>query len=93
MKGGTDGIAALREMLHAFGVPAVVVTAFGDQRDRAEGGPAAGLGLQAYGFLVKPWGEGELRNAVTDALIRVAVERAVGARPPPPPREARADAA
>jgi CheY-like chemotaxis protein len=94
LKGGTDGIAALREMRHAFGVPAIVITAFEDQRGRAEGEAAANLGLQAYGFLVKPWGEGDLRNAVADALIRIAVERAAGAPPSfPPAGDPDADAA
>lgn len=82
LKGGTDGIAALREMRHAFGVPALVVTAFADQQGRAE--RAGPVGLEAYGFLLKPWGKSELRNVVSDALLRIAVERQVGPMQPDP---------
>lgn len=78
LRGGGDGINAMRRMRREAGVPAIIITAFGDQRDRAVGPEAAEEGVQAYGFLVKPWGEGELRVAVADALIRIAAERAAG---------------
>jgi CheY-like chemotaxis protein len=74
LRGGEDGIGAMQAMREAVGVPAIVVTAFGDQRGRAEG--ASGSGHQCYGFMLKPWAEGELRVAVADALIRIAAERA-----------------
>jgi CheY-like chemotaxis protein len=73
LRGGSDGIGAMRAMRAAAGTPAIIVTAFGDQRARAGGTePEDGC----YGFLQKPWGAAELRAAVADALIRIAAERA-----------------
>jgi CheY-like chemotaxis protein len=72
LRGGSDGIGAMRAMHVALGTPAIIVTAFGDQRGRAGGAePEDGC----YGFLQKPWGAAELRAAVVDALIRIAAER------------------
>ncbi len=73
LRGGSDGIGAMRAMRAATGTPAIIVTAFGDQRARAGGAePEDGC----YGFLQKPWGPAELRAAIADALIRIAAERA-----------------
>jgi len=75
LKGGTDGIAAGSEIRRRLGIPVVYITSLSDDATlarAAETGP--------YGFLVKPFDEGELRAVLEVALKRRECEVALQAR-------------
>jgi two-component system, cell cycle sensor histidine kinase and response regulator CckA len=69
LKGAMDGIAAAKTIYEGEAIPIVFLTAHGDVStvDRS-------MGSSPYGYLVKPFDDGELQRAITVALARRKVE-------------------
>jgi two-component system, LuxR family, sensor kinase FixL len=70
LKGPMDGITAAAEMRARLDLPVVYVTAYADERTvrRAKV-------TEPYGYIVKPFSEGEVRAAVEIALYKHQMER------------------
>jgi signal transduction histidine kinase len=70
LQGGSDGIAAAREIRARYDVPVVYATAYSDdatlQRARV---------TEPFGYLLKPFDERELRTTIEMALYKHRVER------------------
>jgi len=75
LKGPMDGIAAAKTIYEGEAVPIVFLTAHADVStvDRS-------MGSSPYGYLVKPFDDGELQRAITLALARRKVELSEHAR-------------
>ncbi len=75
LKGPMDGIEAAKTIHERAAIPIIFLTAHGDATtlDRA-------MGSSPYGYLVKPFDEGELQRAITVAMTRRRVEQVEHAR-------------
>jgi two-component system, cell cycle sensor histidine kinase and response regulator CckA len=75
LKGPMDGIAAAKAIHERAAIPIIFLTAHGDVTtlDRA-------MGSSPYGYLVKPFDEGELQRAITVTMTRRKVEQLEHAR-------------
>ncbi|HDQ44530.1 MAG TPA: PAS domain S-box protein [bacterium] len=67
---GLDGITAARRIREEFNIPSIFITAYGGDQiiSRAKD-------VEAFGFIVKPLQEQELRAAIEFALYRIRMER------------------
>ena len=72
LEGLMDGIEAARSLRTLFDIPVIYVTAFTDEALLARAKEAEPLG-----YLVKPFGERELRSAIEVALYKDRMERQV----------------
>ncbi len=63
LKGNLDGIQAAKQIFYEYNVPVVYITAFGDENTikRANG-------MARFGYITKPFEEGELQSTITNAL-------------------------
>jgi len=75
LKGPMDGIEAAKAIHEQAAIPIIFLTAHGDVTtlDRA-------MGSSPYGYLVKPFDEGELQRAITVVITRRRVEQIEHAR-------------
>ena len=69
LKGGTDGIAAARQIQARLGTPVVYLTAYADERTLQR----AKL-TEPFGYLVKPFDQRELHTTIETALYRHEME-------------------
>jgi diguanylate cyclase (GGDEF)-like protein/PAS domain S-box-containing protein len=65
LKGGMDGISAAKKIHAHFNIPVIFITAYADQETLAKAKKS-----EPYGYLIKPFEEGELIAAVEIALER-----------------------
>jgi len=70
LKGEMDGIQAAGQIHERFQIPVIFLTAFGNQAllDRAKS-------IEPFGYLIKPFNEGELHSALEIGLYKAAMEK------------------
>ena len=70
LKGEMDGIQAAGHIHDRFQIPVIFLTAFGNQAllDRAKS-------IEPFGYLIKPFNEGELHSALEIGLYKAAMEK------------------
>jgi two-component system, cell cycle sensor histidine kinase and response regulator CckA len=70
LKGEMDGIQAAGQIHERFQIPVIFLTAFGNQTllDRAKS-------IEPFGYLIKPFNEGELHSALEIGLYKAAMEK------------------
>jgi two-component system, cell cycle sensor histidine kinase and response regulator CckA len=70
LKGEMDGIQAAGYIHDRFQIPVIFLTAFGNQTllDRAKS-------IEPFGYLIKPFNEGELHSALEIGLYKAAMEK------------------
>ena len=70
LKGEMDGIQAAGYIHDRFQIPVIFLTAFGNQSllDRAKS-------IEPFGYLIKPFNEGELHSALEIGLYKAAMEK------------------
>jgi len=69
LEGDMDGTEAAARMTSAFGVPVIFLTAYSDDATMRRA-----LAAAPFGYLLKPFGDRELRNAIELALAKHAAE-------------------
>jgi CheY-like chemotaxis protein len=65
LKGNIDGIQAANQIFHEYNVPVVYITAFGDEKTLKRAN-----GTARFGYITKPFEEGELQSTITSALAK-----------------------
>jgi CheY-like chemotaxis protein len=63
LKGKLDGIQAAKQIFYQYHVPVVYITAFGDEPTLKRAN-----GTVRFGYITKPFEEGELQSTITNAL-------------------------
>jgi CheY-like chemotaxis protein len=63
LKGNIDGIQAAKQIFYEHNVPVVYITAFGDEKTLKRAN-----GTARFGFITKPFEEGELQSTIKNAL-------------------------
>jgi CheY-like chemotaxis protein len=63
LKGNLDGIQAARQIFYQYNVPVVYITAFGDESTLKRAN-----GTARFGYITKPFEEGELQHTIKNAL-------------------------
>lgn len=72
LQGDVDGIEAAARIRKAYGTPVIYLTSFSDEATIARAKPTG-----AYGYLLKPFNDRDLRTAIEVALERRSLEHAV----------------
>ncbi len=75
LQGGTDGIEAALQIQTRYNIPVVYLTAYADEDTLQRAKVTA-----AYGYVIKPFQERELRVAIEMALYKHAMERSLKER-------------
>ena len=65
LNGNIDGMSAAQQIYDRFQIPAVYLTAYGDEKTLARAKKA-----ECFGFVSKPFGESELKQAIEQSLIQ-----------------------
>lgn len=63
LKGNLDGIQAAKQIFYQYNVPVIYITAFGDESTLKRAN-----GTARFGYITKPFEEGELQSTITNAL-------------------------
>jgi CheY-like chemotaxis protein len=63
LKGKLDGIQAAKQIFYEYNVPVVYITAFGDENTLKRAN-----GTARFGYITKPFEEGELQSTINKAL-------------------------
>jgi CheY-like chemotaxis protein len=63
LKGKLDGIQAAKQIFYEYNVPVVYITAFGDENTLKKAN-----GTARFGYITKPFEEGELQSTINNAL-------------------------